>query len=477
MPFLTSIQGWATQPTIIVLENLLSNQEALAKQMASASISGKDEALFIGNNWKNNQQQGKNWRNNQQQGNSKKNNQNQHQGHNWKNNQQQGSNWRKKIQQQGGGSQGEIKKVYNCYRCGKSGHIKKYCRTVMVKGNVGAFKNGSGEPFGNREWNTCLSTEILDKRKMSREPVLTTTNAICKSIRGKDAIVTANNSIHLVKNEGTVKMNASNAGCVTLNSVYHVPDMTKNLVSVSQISNSGKYVLFGTDDVKVLSNIRNMEADIFVGRKEASYSGFYYMLVLVDDYTRFTWVYFMRAKSETFVCFKRFKRIVEAEFQSRISTNPSYVDEQGKLRIFPYHDFHSSSHGCDLCPPNMCKGLIIEKMQSSLAEEGNKKKKFIYLGDGCGDFCPSLKLKQGDYVMPRKNYPVWDLICKNMIQIKAEIHEWSDGEDLERVLLRLINTISMEEENKKLFSVDCKFETIIPVVAHDALPQALSVPH
>lgn len=163
---------------------------------------------------------------------------------------------------------------------------------------------------------------------------------------------------------------------------------------------------------------------------------------------------------------------------SEINTNPSYVDEQGKLRIFPYHDFHSSSHGCDLCPPNMCKGLIIEKMQSSLADqEGNKKKKFIYLGDGCGDFCPSLKLKQGDYVMPRKNYPVWDLICKNRIQIKAEINEWSDGEDLERVLLRLINTISMEEENKKLFSVDCKFETIIPVVVHDALPQALSVPH
>ncbi|KAH7837958.1 hypothetical protein Vadar_020102 [Vaccinium darrowii] len=77
MPSLTSIQGWATKPTIIELENLLSNQEALAKQMASASISGKDEALFIGNNWKNNQHQGKNWRNNRQQGNNKKNNQNQ----------------------------------------------------------------------------------------------------------------------------------------------------------------------------------------------------------------------------------------------------------------------------------------------------------------------------------------------------------------------------------------------------------------
>ncbi|CAL5361253.1 unnamed protein product [Camellia sinensis] len=156
---------------------------------------------------------------------------------------------------------------------------------------------------------------------------------------------------------------------------------------------------------------------------------------------------------------------------AEINTNPSYVDEEGRLRIFPYHDFHSSPHGCNLCPPNMCKGLIMERIQVSV--EG--KKKFIYLGDGKGDFCPSLKLREGDYVMPRKNYPVWDLICQNRALVKAEIHEWSDGEELERVLLQLINMISMEE-NAKLFAVDCKFETI-PMSAHEALPQALSVPH
>ena len=38
-PFLTSIQGWANQPSIVELENLLTNQEALVMQMAKASIS------------------------------------------------------------------------------------------------------------------------------------------------------------------------------------------------------------------------------------------------------------------------------------------------------------------------------------------------------------------------------------------------------------------------------------------------------
>ena len=116
----------------------------------------------------------------------------------------------------------------------------------------------------------------------------------------------------------------------------------------------------------------------------------------------------------------------------------------------------------------------MERIQASLAAEG-KKRRFIYLGDGSGDFCPSLKLREGDHMMPRKHYPVWDLICKNRALVKAELHEWSNGEELERVLLQLINAISMEESNK-LFSVDCKLETV-PMAPREALPQALSVPH
>ena len=186
---------------------------------------------------------------------------------------------------------------------------------------------------------------------------------------------------------------------------------------------------------------------------------------------------------------------------SEINTNPSFVDEEGRLRIFPHHDFTSSSHGCTLCPPNMCKvmedfqstylvsiqfisvtdfefflqqGVVIKRIQASISTE-----KFIYLGDGSGDFCPSLKLGDGDYVMPRKNFPLWDLICRNPNLIKAEVHEWSDGEELEHGLLHLIKKIS-EENNAnnnsaaaQLISVDCKFETM----AAQALPQALPVPH
>jgi len=43
------------------------------------------------------------------------------------------------------------------------------------------------------------------------------------------------------------------------------------------------------------------------------------------------------------------------EYFSEINTNPGYVNEEGRLRILPYHDFNKASHGCSLCPPNMCK--------------------------------------------------------------------------------------------------------------------------
>ncbi|KAK8524849.1 hypothetical protein V6N13_015847 [Hibiscus sabdariffa] len=118
--------------------------------------------------------------------------------------------------------------------------------------------------------------------------------------------------------------------------------------------------------------------------------------------------------------------------------------------------------------------MVIERIQASL--EG--KKRIIYLGDGVGDYCPSLKLGPTDYMMPRKNFPVWDLICRNPVLIKAEIHEWSDGEELEKVLLQIINMVAVEGDDGKssqlISVVDCKLQTIS--ASANALPRALPVP-
>ncbi|XP_030953123.1 thiamine phosphate phosphatase-like protein isoform X3 [Quercus lobata] len=129
---------------------------------------------------------------------------------------------------------------------------------------------------------------------------------------------------------------------------------------------------------------------------------------------------------------------------SRIDTNPSFVNEEGRLRILPFHDLNSTPHGCKLCPPNMCKGLVIDQIQASVSDSG--KKRIIYLGDGNGDYCPTLKLGENDFVMPRKNYPLWKHIHGKPKLIKAKVHEWSTGEELERILLHLIDTIPIQDK-------------------------------
>ncbi|KAH6807330.1 hypothetical protein C2S51_028438 [Perilla frutescens var. frutescens] len=101
MPFISSIQGWATQTSIIELENLLSNQEALVKQMVGVnkqSASPVEDALYA-----------------KDKGKGKFVNTNNSNGRNYPKGDEQSKKFSKE-----------------CYRCGKTGHMKRTCR-VKVK--------------------------------------------------------------------------------------------------------------------------------------------------------------------------------------------------------------------------------------------------------------------------------------------------------------------------------------------------------
>ncbi|XP_062219946.1 inorganic pyrophosphatase 1-like [Phragmites australis] len=156
---------------------------------------------------------------------------------------------------------------------------------------------------------------------------------------------------------------------------------------------------------------------------------------------------------------------------SEINTNPSHVDADGRLRIAPHHDFRSAPHGCGVgtCPPNMCKGQVLDRI---LREASAGRKRVIYLGDGRGDYCPSLRLGREDFMMPRRGYPVWDLIRQNPALLQAEVHPWSDGREMEETLLRLVRRTLVEEA--ALLPLDCKLESL-PVAVQDGRPMPLGV--
>ncbi|KAK3034469.1 hypothetical protein RJ639_033325 [Escallonia herrerae] len=201
MPFVTSVQGGAVQPSVEELENLLSNQEALAKIISRKSISEADDVLF--SKWKLKEKE-----------NSK------------------AAVGGDKYSAKSSTSNADSSTTPQQNRCGKTGHIKKYCRVKLVKANT-ACENDDSDKL---KWEQCFSIETAQKQG------------------------TANINAHGSMNSGVV-----------LKDVYHVPGLKKNLVSVSQITDSGKYVLFGPKDVMVLDKLKNVEADILlVGEKKES---------------------------------------------------------------------------------------------------------------------------------------------------------------------------------------------------------------
>ncbi|KAF6156645.1 hypothetical protein GIB67_017781 [Kingdonia uniflora] len=57
---------------------------------------------------------------------------------------------------------------------------------------------------------------------------------------------------------------------------------------------------------------------------------------------------------------------------SEINTNPSVINKEGRLRILPCHDLETSPRCSYPCPPNMCKGIIIERIRESVSAGGRK---------------------------------------------------------------------------------------------------------
>ena len=61
-----------------------------------------------------------------------------------------------------------------------------------------------------------------------------------------------------------------------------------------------------------------IHSDLMDQTRTPSFSGYSYMLIFVDDYSKFTWVYFVKHKSEVFNKFMEFKEVVEGVLSSKI---------------------------------------------------------------------------------------------------------------------------------------------------------------
>jgi len=58
--------------------------------------------------------------------------------------------------------------------------------------------------------------------------------------------------------------------------------------------------------------------DLFGTSRTISLGGNFYALVIVDDFSRFTWTLFLKSKNDTYHAFKRLSKVLQNEKDSKI---------------------------------------------------------------------------------------------------------------------------------------------------------------
>lgn len=139
------------------------------------------------------------------------------------------------------------------------------------------------------------------------------------------------------------------------------------------------------------------------------------------------------------------------------TTNPAAYDDAGTLRVQP-HQPADTPHGCALCPVNLCKGGVLDRLLSD--RDAGLYKRVVYVGDGGGDFCAVTRLRAGDVACVRRGYKLQTLVerakadeaaasasesvseastadAERAVRVAAAYHVWEDGAELAGALRRL----------------------------------------
>jgi 2,3-diketo-5-methylthio-1-phosphopentane phosphatase len=110
---------------------------------------------------------------------------------------------------------------------------------------------------------------------------------------------------------------------------------------------------------------------------------------------------------------------------STIETNEASYGADGRLTIRA-HQPAGRAHGCELCPPNLCKGAVLSRWL-----EAELPGRCVYVGDGGGDFCPATRLRKGDVLLARRapHSSLLDLCREQPSRVRATVVEWGGAQD------------------------------------------------
>ena len=81
-----------------------------------------------------------------------------------------------------------------------------------------------------------------------------------------------------------------------------------------------------------------MHSDVFGPVKVPSQGNSMYYVSFIDDFSRNTWIYFLKKKSEVFDRFKEFKALVENQIEKKIKV--LRIDNGGEFCSKEFEEFY-----------------------------------------------------------------------------------------------------------------------------------------
>lgn len=94
------------------------------------------------------------------------------------------------------------------------------------------------------------------------------------------------------------------------NAIRNLPEINKPLNAVCEFCQQGKQTRakFKSKEHSSTNPLELIHMDLCGPTRTKGLKGDEYFILLVDDYTRMTWVYFLNRKLEAFDCFKHFRK-------------------------------------------------------------------------------------------------------------------------------------------------------------------------
>jgi transposase InsO family protein len=125
-----------------------------------------------------------------------------------------------------------------------------------------------------------------------------------------------------------------------------------------------KILPFPSEGSKATHSFEIIHSDVWGISPTISHAQYKYFVTFIDDYSKYTWVYFLRHKSEVFPMFKLFLALVQTQFSATVKILRS--DSGGE---YMSHEFQSFLHSKGIISQRSCP---YTPQQNGVAERKNR---------------------------------------------------------------------------------------------------------